>query len=277
MTPAYRTNPTTIAVANAKGGAGKTTLAVHLATGLARAGQRVLLVDLDSQANATGWLLGPLAENAAGVADVLTRGLPLERVVREVPGREGLSVAPATAALAGADLALAGEVGGETLLAKALAPVAGRFDLVVLDCPPNLGLSVVSALYAARWLLAPVPPSFLALAGLRRLEETRERINERLNARTEVLGYVLFDVDAREGISAESRELLGRQAGERLLRSEVRTSAAAKTLPAHRLTAWDPGADPRGAEDYGELLAEVQQRLAAGARRRKGTGTNGEA
>lgn len=271
-----REYPTTIAVANAKGGAGKTTLAVHLAAGLARAGQRTLLVDLDSQANATGWLLGPLPASAPGVADSLVRGVPLERVLLDAPGRPGMTIAPATPALAGADLALAGEVGGETLLAKALEPVASRFDAVVLDCPPNLGLSVVSALYAARWLVAPVPPSFLALAGLNRLKATLERVRERLNARTDVLAYVLFDVDAREGISAEARAFLRREAPGLLLKAEVRTSAAAKSLPAHRLTAWDAGADPRGLEDYSALLAEFQQRLAAGARRRqKGTGTHG--
>jgi chromosome partitioning protein len=263
----YRKEPTTIAVANAKGGAGKTTVAVHLAAGLARAGQRTLLVDLDSQANATGWLLPPLPSSAPGIADALVRGLELDKVLLEAPDRPGLWVAPATPALAGADLALAGEVGGETLLAKALAPMADRFDVVVLDCPPNLGLSVVSALYAARWLLAPVPPSFLALAGLRRLEDTLARIRERLNARTDVLGYVLFDVDAREAISAEARELLERQAAGRLLKAEVRTSAAAKALPAHRLTAWDAGADARGLEDYTALLAEVQQRLSGEKRK----------
>ena len=258
----------TIAVANAKGGAGKTSVAVHLAAGLARAGQRVLLVDLDTQANATGWLLPPLASTAAGVAEVLARGVPLASVMFEVADRPGLWVAPSTPALAGLDLALANEVGGETLLASALGQVADRFDLVVLDCPPSLGLSVVSALFAAQWLLSPVPASFLALSGLRRLEDTLRRINERLNARTQVLGFVLFDVDAREAISAEARGLL--EPTGKLFKAEVRTSAAAKSLPGHRLTAWDPGADPRGLEDYTALVAEVQRRMTPGKARGRG-------
>ena len=268
MAQVYRKEPTIIAVANAKGGAGKTTLSVHLATGLARAEQRTLLVDLDSQANATGWLLPPLPSSAPGIADALVRGLALDKVLLEAPGRQGLWVAPATQALSSLDLALSAEVGGETLLAKALAGVGERFDVVVLDCPPNLGLSVVSAIYAARWLLSPVPTAFLALAGLRRLEDTLERIRERLNARTDVLGYVLFDVDSREAIAGEARELLEQQAAGRLFKAEVRTSAAAKALPAHRLTAWDPGADARGLDDYTALLAEVRQRLEPGAWRR---------
>lgn len=251
-----------LAIANAKGGTGKTTLAVHLATGLIAKGQRVLLVDLDPQGNASGWLLGPLPQGAKGVADVLTRAAPPStEELHPAPGRDGLLVLPSTPALAGADIALAAEVGGEMTLAEALRPLSSKFDTVVLDCPPTLGLTVLSALCAADGVIAPVLPAFLALTGLRKLEDTCARIRARLHVRTHVLGYVLFAVDGRESIASEAREVLRRDKGDRLFSSEIRVSAAAKALPAHRQCAWDPGADARGAEDYPAVLKEVLQRM----------------
>ena len=253
----------TLAVANAKGGTGKTTLAVHLAAGLAAQGKRVLLADLDPQASATAWLLGPLPLEARGAAQSLLRsgGPPDPAELHPAPGRDGLTVLPATPALSTVDVALAAEVAGETALRRALAPLRSRFDVVVLDCPPNLGLTVLSALCAADAVIAPVLGAYLSLAGLRRLEDTVVRIRERLNVRTRVLGYVLFAADAREAITAEARELLAKEAGEKLFRAEVRVSTAAKALPANRQTAWDAGADGRGAVDYPALLAEAMGRL----------------
>lgn len=248
-----------LAVANQKGGVGKTTLAVHLAEGLARRGRRVLLADLDPQGSATTWLL-PEIPPGPGAAEALRGHLPGEALVG-VPDRPGLHVLHGGPALAGADLALAGEVAGETLLRRALGRVGDRVDVAVLDCPPSLGLTVLAALVASEGVLVPVPCSFLALAGLGRLEETVERVVERLGARTHVLGVVMFAADGREGITAEARELLRQELGPKLYKAEVRVSTAAKALPAHRRTAWDNGADPRGAEDYAALVAETLHRL----------------
>jgi chromosome partitioning protein len=252
-----------LALANSKGGVGKTTTAVHVATGLARAGHRTLLVDLDPQANATAWLVSQVPPTATTSAEALTTGRVDTGRLLGVPVEDGappLRLLPATAALASADLQLAGEVAGETLLGRALDGLAGEVDFAILDCPPNLGLTVLSALCAADGVVAPVLPAFLSLAGLRRLEDTCERIRVRLNVRTQVLGYLLFAADAREAITAESRELLRREAGEKLLTSEIRVSTAAKALPAHRRTAWSAGADARGREDYEALVAELLER-----------------
>jgi chromosome partitioning protein len=251
----------TIAVANAKGGTGKTTVSVHLATGLAREGKKVLLVDLDPQGNASLWLLGHLPPQTEGIAEALSAGRITDAQLHQVEDVPGLKVAPATPKLASSDLALASEIGGETILGKLLQGRAKEFDVAVLDCPPNIGMTVISALCAADGVISPVLPSFLTLSGLRTMTDTITRLRERLNARTDVLGYVLFAADGREAITAEARELVREQMGDKLYKAEIRVSAAAKTLPAHRSTAWDKASDPRGHEDYSAFLRETMARL----------------
>ena len=251
----------TIAVANAKGGTGKTTVSVHLAVGLTKAGRRVLLVDLDPQGNAGLWLLGRLPEKAEGIAEALTSGRLTDSQLQTVPDLDGLRIAPATSKLASADLMLANEIGGETILGKILRARSADFDAVVLDCPPNIGMTVISALCAADAVISPVLPAYLTLSGLRTMTDTIARIRERLNVRTDVLGYVLFAADSREAITSEAREILRQQMGEQLYDAEIRVSTAAKSLPAHRRTAWDKGSDARGLDDYDAFVKETVQRL----------------
>lgn len=248
-----------LAVANAKGGTLKTTLAVHLAAGLARKGSRVLLVDLDPQGNASTWLLGALPETP-GAAEALRGTLRLEDA-HPVPDRPGLLVLHGGPTVAGAEIALAAEVAGETLLGRALRRHARRLDYVVLDCPPALGLTVVSALVAADGVIVPLPPAFLALAGLAHLEEMLGRVGERLGAKARLLGAVLVAADPREAITGEIRALLKGALGTKFYTAEVRVSTAAKSLPAHQRTAWEDGADARGAEDYAAVLTETLARL----------------
>jgi chromosome partitioning protein len=261
----------TVAVAMGKGGTGKTTVAVHLAAGLARQGKRVLLADLDPTAHATAWLLGLDAVGGKGMADALREDRLAPEHLREVAERPGLTLLPATRALAGAEHALASEEGGQAILRGLLQQHSDRWDYAFLDCPPNLGFYSISALCAADGILAPLPCAFLSLAGLRLLEESVARVQKRLGARAQLLGYLLFGADAREAITEQTREVLERDAGELLYRTEVRVSTAAKALPARRLTAWDEGADQRGAEDYAGVLKETLERL-AGMRRRQAKG-----
>jgi chromosome partitioning protein len=254
----------TLAIANAKGGTGKTTLAVHLAVGLARRGRRVLLVDLDPQGSASTWLLGLDHGIGGGVAEALLARRIGPDHAHLVPGYEKrLMILPATPGLEVAKDQIASRPVAHLTLRRALRDVAASYDDVVLDCPPAVGFLTVSALCAADAVLAPVLAAYLSLAGLRRLGELVAEVREGLESTVQVLGHVLFAADPREAITQEARATLQGATGAKLLRSEVRISTAAKSLPARRMTAWDDGADERGREDYPRLLREVAANLGA--------------
>jgi chromosome partitioning protein len=251
----------TLAIANAKGGTGKTTLAVHLAVGLAVQGRRVLLVDLDPQANATAWLLGAAHPIRSGAAEALVARRIAPEHLHAIPGRERLSLLPASKALAASEPSLSRRPAPDSALRAALRSVSEAFDFAIVDCPPAAGFYVVSALVAADAVVAPVLAAFLSLAGLARLEELVADVREGIGSDLSVLGCVLFAADRREAITAEARETLQAAAGAKLYSAEVRVSTAAKVLPANRATAWDDGADERGREDYRKVLKETLTRL----------------
>lgn len=223
------------------------------------------MVDLDFQANATKWLLGLRERPGAdvpGLPTVLERGTaPSDEELHPSPLAEGLHVLPSTAAIQSAEFAIANTPAGQTHLRTALAGARKRFDFVIIDCAPSLGAAVISGLCAADAVFVPVPPAFLSLSGVRDLEDAVQRLRVGFKVATRVRGYTLFSVDGREGVSVATRQLLQKFAGEKLMDSEIRISTAGKQLPEKHLTAWDAGADPRGAEDYAAVLDEVLRRV----------------
>jgi chromosome partitioning protein len=256
----------TIAVANAKGGVGKTSTAVHLATGLAKyEDARVLLVDLDPQTNSTTWLLGKIPPNSTGIYEVLTKGAPVKKELRIVEER-GISLLPATPRLRNADLELANQMGGQLALKEALAELASDFDYAILDCPPNLGITVSTAICASDYILTPVLPAYFSLDGLDQLEETVALARRRMKDVTaQILGYFLFASNRQEVVTREAFEVLKERAPDKIFHAQIRTSTVARLLPAERRLAWDQGYDPRGRNDYQELLKEFTARIAAAA------------
>lgn len=254
----------TIAVANTKGGVGKTTLAVHLAKGLAK-DRRVLLADLDPGGHASTWLLGD--RPAVGIADAMMAGKLQPAHVVDIDPQ--LVLAPASPGLDQVEMVLAKSFGRELVLERVIKGVASLFDVVVLDCPPAAGFLTQSAIYAATDVLCPVLASYLGLTGTIDIKRLVREVQQHGRRPTEILGYVLFAADERERVTEDTREALrdGAAGDRELFRSEVRVSTAAKHLPAQRRTAWDPGADDRGLEDYRAILRETKQRLAASERR----------
>lgn len=259
-----------VALASGKGGSGKTSTAIHLAEGLRREGRRVLMVDLDPTGHATAWLLGLAGTTGLGVAEALLDDRITDAHLRQVEGRPGLDLLPATVKLEGVGSRLGGEPGAERKLRALMREAGERWDAVVVDTPPNLGILTRNALCAAEGVVAPILPGVLSLGGLRALEGTVAALARAYDGQVaRVLGYVLFAADSRENLTAEARELLHREAPAKLYKAEVRTSAAGKVLPLRRETAWDAGADPRGAEDYPAVLRETLARLDGGAKLRK--------
>jgi chromosome partitioning protein len=247
---------TIYALANQKGGVGKTTTAVNVAACLAEAGERVLVVDLDPQANATSGL-GERA-NGASTADLLD-GAPLATLTRETRFPR-LELVPAKAELAGTAADLARRQHAERYLAEALAGATERYAFVFVDCPPALGPLTVNALAAADRVLVPVQAEYYALEGLSQLLSSVNTVKGRLNPRLAVGGVVLTMVDGRTRLAADVAAELERHLGELVFRARVPRSVRLAEAPSHGLPVIAYDRRSAGAEAYWKVAMELVER-----------------
>jgi chromosome partitioning protein len=252
-----------LAIANQKGGVGKTTTAVNLGAGLARRGYRTLLVDLDIQGSATASLIGRASEEEqTTIAEVLVGEQAVDRCIVETSS-DNLLLAPAGETLAAVDIHLANAMGRERVLQRCLDTALVRaLDVVVIDTAPYLGLLTINALVAADRLLVPVSCEYLPILGLKLFSDTLEQIRRRLGAPCEVLGYLLTMLDRRERITTEVEELLRQRFGGAVFDAAIRINTHYKASPSHRKTIYEyESASGKGRIDHDRLTDEVCRRL----------------
>ncbi len=265
---------TTIALANQKGGVGKTTTAINLAVVLARRGYRVLLVDIDPQGNATSSLGIDKRLLTRTIYDVLVGEAPLAQAV--MPGvRPHLDVLPSTPMLAGAEVELVELPERERRLVATLSAVAGQYDLVVIDCPPSLGLLTVNALAAARYVIVPIQCEFLALEGLGQLISTIDLVKRQLNPPLDVIGVLMTMYDARTRLSAQVVEEVRRYFPHRIFQTIIPRSIRLAEAPSYGQAIAEYDAESRGAQAYQRVAEELIARLRLGAPRISATAVAG--
>lgn len=250
----------TLVVTNQKGGVGKTTTAISLSASLVGRGQRVLLVDLDPQGNATSGL-GVKKDGSRSVYDLVLRDGVLADNVSPTPV-EGLDLVPSSSELAGAEVELVPMLAREYRLRDALKQ-ASRYDTVMIDCPPALGLLTINALAAGDAVIVPVQCEFYALEGLAQLLTTIEAVRARLNERLKVLAIVLTMEDRRNRLSMAVTEEVHRHFPDLVANVRIPRAVRLAEAPSHGLpiSMYDPGS--RAAAAYDELAAELWQRMAA--------------
>ena len=250
-----------IAIANQKGGVGKTTTAVNLATGLAACQRRVLIVDLDPQGNASTGLAVSQEDREDGVYSALTEGVKIEEhaVATQVPGME---ICPADVALSGAEIELIDLPRREFRLKDAMAGARSRYDYILIDCPPALGLLTLNALVAADSVLVPLQTEFYALEGLSHLIRTIERIRRGLNSSLELQGIVLTMYDGRNNLCRLVAEDVRRHFGARVYRTVIPRNIRVSEAPSHGKPVLLYDLRCAGSQAYARLSRELMERTA---------------
>ena len=249
-----------VAIANQKGGVGKTTTAINLASALAFRGKQTLLIDLDPQANSTLAHVGRESLERSLYDTMADDSCALSQVICEST-QTGLWVAPSKISLAKIEARLVGELDAHFRLKDRIDPVLERFSHVVIDCPPALGLLTVNALVAATHILIPIQSSYFALEGTDDLLETIERVRARANPGLQLLGVLVTMHDKRTSLARDIREQIADVFGAKVFNTVISKSVRLEESPAYRESIFSFAPNSTGAADYYSLCEEVMARV----------------
>lgn len=251
-----KTVPRCLAVFNMKGGVGKSTTVYNLAAGLVRfKKQRVLLVDIDPQGNSSAALGMDIWQLTTQLKDVLQRRVGIQQVV--VKTASGVDVVPSNILLAEEEIPISGMPGREVLLKKGLAPVVSRYDFILIDCPPNVGVFAVNALMASEGVIIPVDMSYLGLLGIQGIERTLTLIREHLDHPIRIAGVLATRFDGRNNLSKEVLGSLKTHFGDQMLKAVIPETVKLREAPSHKQSIFEYDSNGVGAKAYRQLIDEV--------------------
>ena len=251
---------TVIALVNQKGGVGKTTTAVNLAAFLGKKKKKVLLIDMDPQANATSGLGIDKRELDQTVYDVLINETPIADVIYET-NADNVDICPTNINLAGAEVELVTVISREQILKNAIQPVLGTYDFIILDSPPSLGLLTINALTAADHLVIPIQGEYYALEGLSQLMDTISIVKKKLNPELDILGVVLTMFNMRTQLSRQVKEETDKFFGTKVFKTVIPRNVRLAEAPSHGLAICDYDKNSKGAKAYEALVKEVIKRV----------------
>jgi len=254
-----------IAVLNQKGGVGKTTSVANLAASLAAMEKKVLMVDVDPQANLSVHFGVDIHQLEKSIYDLMTGDTRAEDVILET-GIPHLDLLPSQIALSSAEIQLVGMVGRETILKEALQPVVPKYDYLLIDCPPSLGLLTLNALTTAREVFIPLQTEFFALEGISHLLNTVDLVKRRVNRDLEITGIIPCMYDSRTKLAQAVLEKIREYFSDRVFTTIIRKNVKLAESPSYGkpIAAYDP--DSAGAKDYASLAQEVVAQEAKAAR-----------
>jgi chromosome partitioning protein len=248
-----------LAIANQKGGVGKTTTAVNLSACLARLNKKVLLLDIDPQGNATSGIGIERGQIKRCIYDAIINELPLEHIIKQ-SSVKNLAVVPASIQLAGAEIELVPTMSRELRLKRVLEDLPATYDFVIVDCPPSLGLLTVNALTAASGVLVPIQCEYYALEGLGQLVNTVELVRKHLNPSLRMEGVAMTMYDSRTNLSQQVVEEVHKYFGELVYKTIIPRNVRLSEAPSYGQSIIDYDPKSKGAEVYMQLAKEVIER-----------------